>query len=195
VQKYDLKEMNGPIRLYADPLQGPAERLDSQLYAQARATIPTFCLDGLPCGHTPDGKRAIVLILRSGANPGDGPFRNQLWVVGGKWDMVSPWDAFVRQKMVGELFGGTYDGVIDIRGAIGNQLFGTSWAKGDDGPYGHQGVTLQYCYQLVIQVPITEDSFRPDRNHSAYKIITQGDELPELHPYVRDVIEMSAWLQ
>lgn len=80
-------------------------------------------------------------------------------------------------------------------GPIGNQLFATGWGKNTDGPYGQQGVTIQFCYRVILSEPIRADAFRLDRRHARYLVVRAGEPRPELHPYIRDVIELSGWLK
>jgi hypothetical protein len=135
-----------------------------------------------------------VLIVRGNDGPTAGPFRNEPWVIGGKWDMVTPWKAFVRAKVSQELFGGVLPGAISVDGPLGNQLFATGWGAGTDGPFGLHGVTLQYCYRVVIAEPIRPRDLRPDRHHSRSLILQTGDDRSALHPYIQDVIALSGWL-
>lgn len=192
---YETVNLGGPIRFYTSRGLQRAARLESEEYARARSSLATFCVDGLPYGWTTEGHKAIVLAVRADSSPADGPFRNEPWVIGGKWDMVTPLPEFVHAKAQEELFDGTYDGNIAIGTPIGNQLFATGWGAGTDGPYGLQGVTLQFCYHIKLSKLFGPDSFRPNRHHSRYLILRAGRELPPLHPYIRDIITMSGWLQ
>lgn len=107
--------------------------------------------------------------------------------------MITPFETFVAERTIVELFDGTSPGKLSIEGPIGNQLFGTGWGEGD-GPFERHGVTIQFCFSVQLPVPITKDAFRLDRNHKDILILEQGKSLPSLHPYIRDVIEMSGWL-
>jgi hypothetical protein len=108
--------------------------------------------------------------------------------------MVTPWKRFVRAKALAELFGGV-DLPLTIRGPIGPQLFATGWAAGTDDPFGQQGMTLQYCYQVVLTEPFDVGLLKPDVYHSPPLIVGVGQPLPLLHPYIRHVIRLSGWLQ
>jgi hypothetical protein len=193
--RYRRQQVDENVVCYTGPGLGSAARIASaEAYAKARAAIPTWCLDGLVCARTPDGAPAVVLVVRAGEAPGDGPFRREPWMVGGKWDMVTPWKKFVRTKAIAELFGGT-PLPLEVRGPIGNQLFATGWGKNGDGPFGEQGMTLQYCYQVMLRAPLERGMLRLDGNHSRPLVLTAGRPLPRLHPYIRDVIRLSGWLR
>jgi len=191
---YERREVDDAVRFYTSPGLRPGIRLGDEEYARARASIATWCLDGLPCGRTADGRPAIVLIVRGDDGPGAGPFRNEPWVIGGKWDMVTPWKAFVQRKVAQELFGGALPGSASIEGPLGNQLFATGWGAESDGPFGLRGVTVQYCYKVVLGEPIKPAELRPDAHHSRPLVLHPGDDVSALHPYVRDVIALSGWL-
>jgi hypothetical protein len=108
--------------------------------------------------------------------------------------MVTPWKTFVRAKAMAELFGGA-SVPLDVGGPIGHKLFATGWGKNADGPFGEQGMTLQYCYQVVLGEPLYQRKLRPDTNHSRLLVLRAGRSLPPLHPYIRDVIRLSGWLR
>jgi hypothetical protein len=162
-------------------------------YARAREALPVWCLDGLVCAKDLKGLPVVVLPIRRDRDPADGPFRNEPWVVGGRWDMVTPWQRFVVEKAAKELFGGRRP-AMEVKGPIGGQLFATAWGKNTGGPFSKQGVTLQFCFQLILKARLSPDRLRVDRCHSGLRIIRRGDSLSGLHPYIRDVIEMSRWL-
>ncbi len=190
-----LEDVGAPVRFYTygGDLQKPAH-LPPEQYAVARAGMPMVCVDGLACGRTPDGRPAVVLIVRATEGQMAGPFRGHPWVMGGKWDWTKSMPDFVRDKVASEL--GVAKDEIQVGSPIGNQLFGTAWAPDTDGPLGYQGVTLQFCYQVTLDTPLRDGAFRPDRDHSSYLILTAADPLPEgLHPYIKDVIQMSGWLR
>ncbi len=190
--RFTRRDVGDALVLYTEPDQGPATRLDTaRRYAEARAAIPTFCLDALVCGRTVAGTRAVVLVVRSDDGETSGPFRDEPWVVGGRWDMVTPFETFVRDKAASELFGGT-EPAAEVTGPLGNQLFATGWAT--DGPYGLPGVTVQYCYQLVLADPLDSLVLRDDDAHAGLCILTADQPLPPLHPYIRDVIRLGGWL-
>lgn len=190
---YQRIDISPHVRYYASPGVGPAATLDAEDYARAREAICAWCLDGLVCAKDDSGRRVVVLAVRGGAKPADGPFRGEPWVVGGRWDMVTPWERFVVEKARKELFGGA-PVEMAVSGPIGGQLFATGWGKQTDGPFGRQGVTLQYCYRLVLKDALTALPLRPDAGHSSIRILSGADDLSELHPYIRDVIELSGWL-
>jgi hypothetical protein len=193
--QYRRQQVDEGVVCYTSAGLDSAVRIVSaEAYAKARAAIPTWCLDGLVCARMPNSAPAVVLAVRSGDAPGNGPFRREPWVVGGKWDMVTPWRKFVRAKAIAELFGETAV-PLEIRGPIGNQLFATGWGKNGDGPFGEQGMTLQYCYQVVLRTPLDRGMLRLDGNHSRPLILRAGRPLPRLHPYIRDVIRLSRWLR
>lgn len=194
IAAYERYQMDDAVRFYASPDLRPGIRLGDEEYARARASIAIWCLDGLVCGRTADGRAGVVLIVRGDGGPGSGPFRNEPWVVGGKWDMVTPWKTFVQRKVAQELFGGTRAGAVSVEGPLGNQLFATGWGAGSDAPFGFHGVTIQYCYKVVLAEPITPDALRPDQHHSRSLVLHPGDDLSALHPYIRDVIMLSGWL-
>lgn len=193
-QHYERRELGPAVRFYTSPGLGHGAWLGDEEYARARAALPYWCLDGLPCGHTETGEPVVVLVVRGDHGPGDGPFRNEPWVVGGKWDFVTPWEDFVRAKTVAELFDGKYSGSLHVEGPLGNQLFGTGWGPNTDGPFGQQGATLQLCYRVRLSNPVMAATLRPDHDHAAILIVKRGQSLAELHPYIRDVIELSGWL-
>lgn len=166
-------------------------RLTDEEYARARAVLPVFCLDGLLCARDPQGP-FVVLAVRADRGPSSGPFRGEPWVVGGRWDLRTPWEEFVRRRAAAELFGGRDPG-LDVDGPIGDQLFATSWAAGD-GPFGRPGLTLQLCYRVISRAPPSRDLLQPDDRHCGLVEVRQGDDLERYHPYVRDVIERSGWL-
>lgn len=189
--RYDIADS---VRFYASPELRPSLHLGDEEYARARASIATWCLDGLACARDTDGQPAVVLLVRRNDGPGSGPFRNEPWVIGGKWDMVTPWKTFVQRKVAQELFGGVLPGAVSIEGPLGNQLFATGWGAGPDGPFGYHGVTIQYCYKVVLAESIALRELRPDRDHSRYLLLRPGDDLSALHPYIRDVVVLSEWL-
>ena len=193
-QRYERRDLAPVVRFYTSPGLGPAAWLDDAEYARARAAIPCWCLDGLPCGRTEAGEPVVILVVRGDRGPGSGPFRGEPWVVGGKWDFVTPWEEFVRAKALAELFGGQYQGSLRVDGPLGNQLFGTGWGPDTDGPFGGQGATLQFCYRVILSEPVRAESLLPDRDHSRFLLVHAGQSLAELHPYIRDVIELSGWL-
>jgi len=141
------------------------------------------------------GKHAVVLIVRSDGDAACGPFRNEPWVIGGVWDMVSEWKEFVRLKVISELFSGNAERGMAVDGPIGPQLFATGWGPDTDGPFGYQGVTLQYCYRVLLAATIRAEDLHPDPDHGHVKIITSAESCDDLHPYIRDVIQLSGWLK
>lgn len=190
--RFNRRDVGEALVFYTEPGQGPATRLDTaRQYAEARAAIPTFCLDALVCGHTTTGTPAVVLVVRSATGESAGPFRDEPWVVGGRWDMVTPFEDFVRDKASTELFAGA-DPRCEITGPLGNQLFATGWAT--DGPFGLPGVTVQYCYQLVLADPLDSLPLRDDDAHAGILVLRADEPPPHLHPYIRDVIRFSRWL-
>lgn len=191
-RRYGRHDVADGVRFYAGPALRPPIRLGARDYARAQAALPTWCIDALPCGHTEDGQAAVVLVVR-GKGPGDGPFRGEPWVVGGKWDMVTPWKEFAKRRLVSELFNGRPASEVIVAHPIGNQLFATGW-DGADGRFGLHGVTVQLCYQAILTEPVSPELFRPDRNHSGCVVLRAGEAMPEVHPYVRDVIRLSGWL-
>ena len=194
IAAYERYEMDDAVRFYASPGLRPGIRLGDEEYARARASIATWCLDGLACGRNPDGRPAVVLVVRGDDGPGAGPFRNEPWVIGGKWDMVTPWKVFVQRKVAQELFGDALPGAVSVQGPLGNQLFATGWGAESDGPFGFHGVTIQFCYKVVLTAPIIPGDLRPDDRHSRSLVLHPGDDLAALHPYIRDVVELSGWL-
>ncbi len=192
---YEDKFVSESVRYYASSGMLPRARLGSREYARARSAIPTWCLDGLVCGTTELGKHAVVLIVRSDKDEACGPFRNETWVIGGVWDMVTEWKEFVRLKVKGELFSGNGERGLVVDGPIGPQLFATGWGPNTDGAFGYQGVTLQYCYRVLLTTTIRPEDFRPDSDHGQVKIITSWESCHNFHPYIRDVIELSGWLK
>ena len=194
IAAHERYPMDEAVRFYASATPRPGIHLGDEEYARARASMAAWCLDGLACGRGPDGRQAIVLIVRGDDGPGAGPFRNEPWVIGGKWDLVTPWKTFVQRKVAQELFGGVLPGAVHVEGPLGNQLFATGWGAGSDGPFGFHGVTIQYCYKVLLTQPITPRDLRPDRDHTRYLVLQAGDDLSTLHPYVRDVVELSGWL-
>ena len=186
--------MDEVVKFYASADLRPAIWLGDEEYARARAAIATWCLDGLACGWTVDGSPVVVLVVRGDDGPAAGPFRNEPWVIGGKWDLVTPWKTFVRGKVAQELFGGVLPAVMSVDGPLGKQLFATAWDAGPDGPFGFHGVTIQYCYKVVLAQRISPEDLRPDQHHSRYLVLHPGDDLSTLHPYVRDVVVLSGWL-
>ncbi len=190
--KYERRDVGDALVLYTVPDQGPAGRLPTaRQYAEARAAIPTFCVDGLVCTRSADGVPVVVLLRRATEGEAAGPFRGEPWVVGGRWDMITPFEPFVRAKASAELLGGATP-PMEVSGPLGQQLFATGWAA--DGPFGQQGVTVQYCFQVVLDVPVEELRPRADAEHSEVVVLRGDRPLPPLHPYVRDVIELSGWL-
>lgn len=181
------------VRYYASPGVVRAPRLTAEAYAEAREAIGAWCLDGLVCGVDERGAHAVVLAVRRDGAASDGPFRGEPWVIGGRWDLVTPWEEFVVVKARAELFGGR-DVAMRAWGPIGHQLFATGWGRDADGPFGRQGVTLQYCYQLTLDAPIDPATPAPDGAHASCRILGPADDLSALHPYIRDVIQMSRWL-
>ena len=183
------------VRYYASPgiASGARSKLQTEEYAKARETIPVWCLDGLVCAKDAKDRPVVVLVVRRDKDPSDGPFRNEAWVVGGRWDMVTPWEQFIREKAAKELFGGRRP-KMEVKGPIGAQLFATGWGRNTDGPFGRQGVTLQFCYQLILKGRLSPNQLRPDGRHSGIRIFGRGDSLSGLHPYIRDVVQMSGWL-
>ncbi|MCE5268409.1 MAG: hypothetical protein LLG00_11035 [Planctomycetaceae bacterium] len=133
--------------------------------------------------------------MRSDRGDAAGPFRNEPWVIGGVWDMVTEWKEFVRLKVLGELFSNDNAKDVLIDGPIGPQLFATGWASNGDGPFAYQGVTLQFCYRVLLSSVIRPDEFRPDSNHGKVQVITAWEACRGLHPYIRDVIHLSGWLE
>lgn len=194
MQTYEKKDLFG-VTHYHDVNAPPQEKLSPWEYAIGRSGIPCFCVDGVPCGRLEDGTKVIVLINRAGHTKESGPFREQLWIVGGKWDGITPFDEFLRMKARGELFGDSYDGSIDVHPApLGNKPFATDWSQ-EDGPNGFGGLTIQLCYMLEFQRPFAPNSFRPDKNHGHYQVVRARETLPELHPYIRDMIALTGWLE
>jgi hypothetical protein len=193
--QYQRREIDESVVCYTSAGAGAAARIKSaKAYATARAAIPTWCVDGLVCARLRDGTPVVALVVRAARAPGDGPFRGEPWVVGGKWDMVTPWKEFVRAKAIAELFGGT-NVPLHVRDPIGRRLFATGWGKDGDGPFGEQGMTLQYCYQVVLDESLDRRTLRADANHSRVLLLNAGRPLPRLHPYVRDVVQLSGWLR
>jgi hypothetical protein len=191
---YRRIDVSPSVRFYSSPGLKPAARLGTaEDYSKAREALPTWCLDGLVCVRDIHAEPFVLLAIRGDSGPEDGPFRGEPWVVGGKWDMVTPWEKFVVQKARKELFAGRPVGMT-VGGPIGGQLFATGWGKDTDGPFGRQGVTLQYCYQLVLKPTLTELPVRTDDAHRGYQLLSRAHSLSDLHPYIRDVIEMSGWL-
>jgi hypothetical protein len=200
MSSHEERPVGSGIRFYAPAGLQKATFLEPpERYAEARSAIPMFGLDGMPCGMTPEGKRAVVLLKRKRGNMSDGPFRGEPWFTGGKWDMVTPFEEFVREKTIAELYGAAIPEsqlrkhVLKVEGPIGHQLFGTGW-EASDGPHGKQGVSIQYCFQVHLPMLVTETAFSLDQNHEKLLIVKEGEPLPKLHPYIRDVIEMSGWL-
>ncbi len=107
--------------------------------------------------------------------------------------MVSAWPDFVLRKVSEELFDGQVISMPLVDGPIAGQLFATGWNDERGGAY-QQGMTLQFCYRVVIPSPLRPECFRPDHHHSGFFILTENQEWPELHPYVADVIRLSRWL-
>ena len=194
--QYFRKDVGPKVRFYASSsLEATVTLGSAEEYARARSAMPTWCLDGLVCGTTSDGRPAVVLVIRSGRGLESGPFRNEPWVVGGKWDMVTPWEDFVRHKVTSELFSGRFNGAMTVDGPIGDQLFATGWGRDTDGPFGYHGVTVQFCYRVLLSTPIEEKALQPSPNHSGYIILPAEAPFPALHPYILDVIELSGWLR
>jgi len=174
------RDVGEALVFYTEPGQGASRPLPSSRdYAAARAAIPTFSLDGLVCGRTADGVPAVVLLRRAAEGDAAGPFRDEPWVVGGRWDMVTPFEQFVRRCASQELLDGA-DPPMEVSGPLGPQLFATGWDS--DGPYGQQGVTVQYCFQVVLNEPLEALGPRADAAHSEV-IVVRGDRpMPRLHP-------------
>lgn len=190
--RYERRDVGEALVFYTVQDQGTARRLPTaRQYAEARAAIPTFCLDGLVCGRAADGVPVVVLLRRASGGEAAGPFGGEPWVVGGRWDMVTPFEPFVLEKASRELFGGAAP-PMEVSGPLGRQLFATGWAS--DGPYGQQGVTVQYCFELVLEGSLDVLAPRADADHSEVVIVRGDRPLPPLHPYVRDVVELSGWL-
>src|SRR6185436_12686833 len=55
---YERREVDDAVRFYTSPGLRPGIRLGDEEYARARDSIATWCLDGLPCGRTTDGRPA-----------------------------------------------------------------------------------------------------------------------------------------
>lgn len=187
-------DVSPAVRFYASGKIERAPRLSAEVYARAREAIGAWCLDGLVCARSTRGKRVVVLAVRKVGGEAEGPFRGEPWVVGGRWDLVTPWEQFIVAKARQELFGGRAVRM-SVSGPIGNQLFATGWGRRTDGPFAMQGVTLQYCYQLTLRGVLRPAMLRPDKGHHSVVILTAEDDLASLHPYVRDVIELSGWLK
>ncbi len=190
---YHAVQVSPAVRYYASPGVRRATHLPADVYAQAREAIGAWCLDGLVCAVDDAGQRVVVLGVRRDTGAADGPFRREPWVVGGRWDLVTPWEQFIVDRARKELFGGRAV-EMTAAGPIGNQLFATGWGPNTDGPFGRQGVTLQYCYQLILQAPIAAARPEPDEGHSSVVVLKRDDDFSTLHPYIRDVIELSGWL-
>lgn len=109
--------------------------------------------------------------------------------------MVTPWKEFVRTKVALELLGGSSADGLTVDGPIGNQLFATGWGRGTDGRFGMHGVTIQFCYLVSLPSHIGKHVLRHDTNHSGCLVLTRDSSLADLHPYIRDVIELSGWLR
>jgi hypothetical protein len=126
----------------------------------------------------------------------DGPFAGQYWIVGGKWNWVDTFSEFIRTKAIGELFNGNFnrDELYVPEGFIGGMPIMVGWSAGENSPYGLPGVSWQCCYQVIFKNRIRKEMFKLDENHEDYVFIRPGDHLAHLHPYVRDVIQMSGWL-
>ena len=192
-QAYRAVDVDENVRFYTSGPLKKAQYLEGESFAQARSALPTWCLDGLVCGKTESGKNAVILLVRSDSGVSDGPFRNEPWVIGGKWDMVTPWKEFVRRKAAAELYG-LSDVDASVSGPIGNQLFATGFGPETDGPFGLHGITVQFCFHVVLNLPLDKETIKATGNHCGFLILTADEPLPDLHPYVRDVIELSGWL-
>jgi len=183
------------VTFYSNGPLDAGVRLEDEEYARARSNMLTFCLDAVPCGRLKNGTPAIALVTRAAVGQRSGPFRNEPWIVGGRWDMQTPWEEFIVGKLKGELLGGQTELQVQIDGLVSPKLFATGWAANTDGPFGYQGLTLQYCYRAIIGTPLDELVMKPDRDHSEVTLLTAASPLPALHPYIAEVIKLSAWLE
>ena len=182
---------------YHPPEMEPVGRFETpKQYAEARANMAMVCVDGLPCGYTEDGTPAVALVIRADGKESDGPFRGQPWIVGGKWNGVDTFCDFIRTKAIGELFGGHYDGEVDVpTESIGGKPIVVAWGCDTDGPYGLPAISLQFCYKVIFRKLFSSEQFSPDQNHTGHVIVRPQDNIDHLHAYVRDLIVMSGWLE
>jgi hypothetical protein len=193
----DLTYVGAGLPFYRPTHWEAAGRFDTtKQYAEARTAMAMVCVDGVPCGYEEDGTPVVVLVLRKDKEESDGPFAGQYWIVGGKWNWVDTFSEFIRTKAIGELFNGNFnrDELYVPEGFIGGMPIMVGWSAGENSPYGLPGVSWQCCYQVIFKNRIRKEMFKLDENHEDYVFIRPGDHLAHLHPYVRDVIQMSGWL-
>jgi hypothetical protein len=46
-----------------------------------------------------------------------------------------------------------------------------------------------------MRAPLTDGLLKPDSSHSGFLELRRGESLERLHPYIRDVIQLSGWLK